>query len=175
MSTTKLEEKPRKITDLPGFAAKKYDSKNGKQKRFDSNMLNLMAIDSVPLSIAQGVGFSQLVMDLDSQIVIRSRQTYTNHLAVTVKEEIQPKLRQFLTENSNLNGDVHFSCDIWTNRRRESILGMKYHIISRQWQLESKVLRMLPLNDRHFRSTIREKTEEVLTFYGLSSIHVSII
>jgi len=157
-----LSSVPAVTLSVPAFMEnnEKYTSNHPKQQRFDRTIVDLIAVDGRPANVVSGSGFQCLVLGLDRRITVKTRQAYTKQMIDIATKEIMPELKKCMASLPKRN--CHFSCDIWSTRRREGVLGIIAHWISKDWKLQSRVIAFIKLVERHTASHINEKFLECL-------------
>lgn len=107
----------------------------------------MYAVDGLPLNFIHGTGFRMLMHDVDPKIKIKSRRTYVSKLTTAINRDIIPRIKDQLGKIQNRY--CHFSCDIWSTRRREGVLGIMAHYIDNDWTYKSTLIAFKALKDRH--------------------------
>jgi len=144
----------------------KYETKSHpKQKRFDQGIINMMAVDGVPFNFVNGLAFKALVQELDRKITVKSRSTYTTKLQNFAKSQVIPDLKKKLKSLDRRS--CHFSCDVWTTKRRESVLGILCHYVSAEWTLCKVVIAFKRLTESHTAEYIHNTFLECIRELGV--------
>ena len=142
-----------------------YARNDQQQVRFDNHVLDMIAVDGLPFSFVENPGFINLVLSLDSKLKVKSRQAYMRQIRKAISSTVEPNIkREFSKVRPRF---LHFSCDIWSSRRREGVLGVLAHFISDEWTLESRVVAIKHIYGSHTAENIKVSMEEVLNKYGL--------
>ncbi|CAG7719682.1 unnamed protein product, partial [Allacma fusca] len=141
----------------------KYDAKHPAQLQFDKDVVNFIAMDSVPFTIVTGDGFRQLVNNRDKRITIRCANTYANKLENTNNTKILPKLEAFV--NSFISGTLIL--DIWSSKRKDSVLGVKFRAIDDNFQPQTRTIGIIEFNKQHTGEAIRSEFNQLLERFSL--------
>lgn len=88
-----------------------------------------------------------MVADLDPKITVKSRGAYIKKLDKIVIKEVIPDVKQTLQGLKQRY--CHFSCDVWSTKRREGVLGILCHWVSTNWTLCSTIIGFKRLTERH--------------------------
>jgi len=125
----------------------------------------MIALDSVPFNLVSGIGFKSLVAVLDPKITVKNRRTYMRKIKNTIKSRTKPAL---IEELKKLNKrSCHFSCDIWSTKRREGVLGIVSHFIDSKWEIHKKTIAFKRMNERHTADYICQIFHETLEELGV--------
>ncbi len=152
------------VSTCSGFSTR-YGRNEPQQKAFDKGVMDMMSVDGHPFNFVHSIGFQNLVMSMDPKLRIKSRQAYTKKMKTMVATEVVTKVRETL---SLLVPRVcHYSCDIWSTRRWEGVLGVVAHFISDDWQLQSICIGIKQMMERHTSENIKEAMKEILNKYGV--------
>jgi len=138
----------------------KYPRNHLKQVKFDEGVINMIALDGLPFNIVRGVGFRSLVADLDAKITVKNRSAYMKKINRIIKTRTKPTLREDLKKITKRS--CHFSCDIWSTKRREGVLGVAAHFINSNWEIKKKTIAFKRMTDRHKVEYISEIFHETL-------------
>ncbi len=65
-----------------------YSSKDAMQTRFNSNLLDIVAVDGQPFNFVAGAGFKNTILDLNARVNIPSETTMRRRLTDKVKSQV---------------------------------------------------------------------------------------
>ncbi|CAG7826673.1 unnamed protein product, partial [Allacma fusca] len=133
------------------------------QKRFNASLQYCIARDKLPLNIVNGEGFKKLIRTLDARIDIPSRSTVERRLRKDFETKVIPGLKKLL--NTVDKGII--SWDGWKSRRKDSILGFKFHFIDSNWKLRKKTIAIKTLNEGQTGDDIKKCYDAVIEDLGL--------
>lgn len=150
----------------------KYSRNHPIQKNFDNGILNMIGVDGLHYNFVNGFGFKTLIHNMDPRLTVKTRQTYVNRLNESIKNQIVPALKK------NFKGlearFCHFSCDIWTTRRREGVLGFMAHYINEDCDYRSSLVSFKAMKEQHSGENIRNTILECLREVGIPKAWVSL-
>ena len=141
-----------------------YRRNEPSQVAFDKSVMDMIAVDGLPLCFVENIGFINLIRSLDSKLKVKSRFAYKEQIRCTVEKEVEPRLAKLLSEVED--GHCHFSLDIWSSRRREGILGVNTHFLNNNFDLVTRMIAFRQLKDSHTAANIQSSMKEVLRKYG---------
>ncbi|OXA49092.1 Zinc finger BED domain-containing protein 4 [Folsomia candida] len=143
-----------------------YSDTDPLQKKFVTNLQDLVSVDGFPLSFVSGLGFSNLIHEINPRLNIPSRWTVSRNLQQTVIPALIMEIKA--VENYNL----HLSTDIWTSKRGDGIMGLKAHYIKEidgRWEIVTSTLSVRQFNDRHTAENVKLKLMECLAYLDIST------
>jgi len=122
----------------------------------------MIVTDHQPLSIVELKGFSELIKFLVPHYKLPSRQTITrlidakyNIMKIAIKKQLALTLSHAIT------------CDIWTDCKMQSYLGVTDHYLTPDFVLNHITLGTIPLASNHTGDLIEEKLGEVLSAFDI--------
>ena len=161
-----------KLDDIFVQRTSKFDPKNPRQVAITEAICDFVALDMMPLNLVNGRGFAKLMAVLEPRYQMMSRQTITNRIAKKVKGEIVAKIKE---EVSTIpTGNVHTTSDLWTSRRRESIIGCRLHYITDGWTCKSVSVGLDFFSGRHTGENVCSSFEKLLDSVGLYPHHIGV-
>ncbi|CAG7699138.1 unnamed protein product [Allacma fusca] len=187
-ASSKLSGKYSTITDL--FAKCKwtspsnsgsYSSTHPVQSRFIQDLIDCICIDCLPLDFIQRPSFIKLICNLNSQIRLVSRTTHdeVEKFGHNLKRRfrftlVQEKLKKVF--RSIENRCLHRMLDLWTDRHKQSILGIKVQFITKDWKIQNYTTGFRHFTKRHDAPCIRRVFDSVLHgAYGIKPENVGFI
>jgi len=142
-----------------------YGPTNVRQKSITYSLIsNLIVSCGLPVSIVDHPAFRAFLADIDPKYVPPVRQTVTNSLLPQLLQSQQTKLTTLLQQCS----DVSLTCDIWTDRRMHSFLGVTAHVFV-SGHPASYLLAFRSLTGSHTGQRIAQALESVITECGLQN------
>ncbi|CAG7678881.1 unnamed protein product [Allacma fusca] len=144
--------------------SKKLARDDPKQKKFDDFVLNMWACNRSTLDIVNFLQFKELIESCDSAINVKSRQAMTNKLEQEVTCKIIPELCKEL--NDVTSGTL--SLDLWTSHRKDGILGVKFHFIDDNFEIQQRTVAIREVNEKHDAVILKKYVEKVIEDIGLS-------
>ncbi|XP_035716470.1 uncharacterized protein LOC110853441 isoform X2 [Folsomia candida] len=158
------------IPELSTFTQAGYSKSDPIQALFDSNLQDLISVDGLPYSFINGLGFRNLIHDLNPRLILPDRVTLARRLNNTVNTTIRPN---FKTPFKNvLENNVHVTTVICTTKQGDKIIGIKCHYIQtvenpKSWTLLSKVLAAEEFMDQSSGESIEDKFQKSLSTFGI--------
>ncbi|KAM4557777.1 E3 SUMO-protein ligase ZBED1-like [Odontesthes bonariensis] len=125
-------------------------------------IVNMIVKDMLPLSVADGEGFRELMGFIEPGYRIPSRKTFTNRLEQQYAEK-KAELKEKLA-----SADVALTTDCWTALTTESYITVTCHYIEEDWQVKSAVLLTESFSDKHTADNLAEKLKESVDDWGLA-------
>ncbi|XP_075325281.1 E3 SUMO-protein ligase ZBED1-like [Odontesthes bonariensis] len=125
-------------------------------------IVNMIVKDMLPLSVADGEGFQELMGFIEPGYRIPSRKTFTNRLEQQYAEK-KAELKEKLA-----SADVALTTDCWTALTTESYITVTCHYIEEDWQVKSAVLLTESFSDKHTADNLAEKLKESVDDWGLA-------
>ncbi|CAG7722947.1 unnamed protein product, partial [Allacma fusca] len=151
-----------------------YSSTHPVQSRFIQDLIDCICIDCLPLDFIQRPSFIKLIRNLNSQIRLVSRTTLSRKIRTQFKTEVQEKLKKVF--RSIENRCLHVMLDLWTDRQKQSILGIKVQFITKDWKIQNYTIGFRHFTQRHDAPCIRRVFDSVLhDTYGIKPENVGFI
>ena len=153
-----------KITDAFS-AATKMPNSSKRAKELTDAIGYFIAKDMQPVSVIQDAGFQYMVRTLEPRFQIPHRKTFMDRvlpsLYLKVKDTVMP-----CTAAAEW---FAITADCWTSRANEAYIGVTFHTITREWELQHFVLENQELPEQHTAANIAEAMKNVLAQWGLDS------
>ena len=153
-----------KITDAFSVATK-LPSSSKRAKELTDAIGYFIAKDMQPVSLVQGVGFQQMMNHLEPRFQIPHRKTFMDRvlpsLYLKVKETVMP-----CTAAADC---FAITADCWTSRSNDSYIGVTFHTITKEWELQHFILENQELPEQHTAANIAEAMKKVLVQWKLDS------
>ena len=153
-----------KITDAFS-AATKMPNSSKRAKELTDAIGYFIAKDMQPVSVVQDAGFQYMVRTLEPRFQIPHRKAFMDRvlpsLYLKVKDTVMP-----CTAAAEW---FAITADCWTSRANEAYIGVTFHTITREWELQHFVLENQELPEQHTAANIAEAMKNVLAQWGLDS------
>lgn len=138
--------KQRKLTAMnqmtleESFSQKKYwDINDHRSVAIHQKVMNMIAIDNQPFSIAEDQGFIELLAHIQPKYMIPSRRYFSDVMLPNTYKEIKARLLAQLDETHAPH--VSFTSDIWTSQHSiESFISLTAHWVDEEFRRCSGVL-----------------------------------
>ncbi|XP_012218110.1 zinc finger BED domain-containing protein 4-like [Linepithema humile] len=156
----KIEEKENIITHFRRIDSMKEGETGA--TRLTEKIMYMIVTDHQPLSMVESEGFSELIKFLVPHYKLPSRQTITrlidakySNMKIAVKNQLALAPSHAIT------------CDIWTDCKMQSYLGVTDHYLTPTFSLNHITLGTIPLASNHTGDLIEEKLREVLSMFDI--------
>ncbi|XP_069140012.1 E3 SUMO-protein ligase ZBED1-like [Argopecten irradians] len=125
----------------------------------------MCALDVRPTSIVNGEGFKDFVSALNPNYHVPSHTTINKHVSLLYDEA-----KEALTET--LEGQtVALTSDLWTSVAVQGYISLTAHYItSKEWKLQSCLLAVRLVEDRHTGVNIAKHVRELTSEFGIKSV-----
>ncbi|CAG9839492.1 unnamed protein product [Diabrotica balteata] len=146
-----------------------------KMKQWDNNSLKLLAVDNciskmvaledLPFSFVESVGFTILIKHLCPPYNLKSRQYFTSFICDKLFGKVSQKILELLKSFEKLS----LTTDIWSdNCSGVSLLSLTCHGITKEFERKMIVLKAEVFNeDRHTGESIAHKLKDILSFWEI--------
>lgn len=130
-----------------------WDTAHPKSKRFDDLIGEMIAVQNLPFSFVEGIGFRRLMQAALPNYQLRGRQFFTEHICEKIYSEMSRKIRQLLKQFSKLS----FTTDIWSEPSANvSLLSLTAHGITEDFNRMQIILKSCTLHGHHTGDTIHD-------------------
>lgn len=119
------------------------------EERITKKIVNMIAMDLLPISFVEGKGFLELLAFLEPNYSVISRRTVLRRLQLLyseVKQKVKDKLQQA--------DSVALTTDLWTSRATDSFITVTCHALYKDFSTEDFVLQTTELEVRHTAENI---------------------
>ncbi|XP_077526945.1 zinc finger BED domain-containing protein 4-like isoform X1 [Haemaphysalis longicornis] len=142
------------------------------QQAFNRYITEMVALDAVPLSLTKGLGFKRLIEFLKPDVNLPSPRTVGRQLEELATAHAVTALAEQLRDCPP--GSLHFIVDIWTSRRRNSIMGIRVQFV-KDWRLHLQTLPFRYFEGRHTGENIREVFVTEISLRGINQSQVGTV
>ncbi|GFR88462.1 zinc finger BED domain-containing protein 4 [Elysia marginata] len=142
----------------------KCKSDSLRKQELDARVLDLVTVDMMPLSVVEDSGFRRLVTALDPRYEIVSKKRLNSEVLPARYQEEKARLRSMLQEVKH----VSIATDCWKSRAAESFITVTVHFITKDWQLQSRVLSTMALQAPHTADNLSSTLRDVFAEWGIS-------
>lgn len=153
-------------------AKKKLAPSDSMQQAFNRYITEMVALDAVPLSLTKGLGFKRLIEFLKPDVNLPSPRTVGRQLEELATAHAVTALAEQLRDCPP--GSLHFIVDIWTSRRRNSIMGIRVQFV-KDWRLHLQTLPFRYFEGRHTGENIREVFVTEISLRGINQSQVGTV
>ena len=128
-----------------------------------------IAKDMQPISVVQGTGFQYMLKRLEPRYQVPHRKTFMER----VLPDLYVKVKEMVTSITAAADCYAITTDCWTSRANEAYIGVTFHTITVEWQLQHFVLENEELSEQHTAENIAEALESVLQRWNFDSSKLS--
>jgi len=163
------ETKP-KVQKIDAFLSAGRTCNVDRATKMNDKIAMMIVKDLRPISFVEGSGFKDLMAFCEPGYNMPGRTFFTAKLE-TMQAELKDSLKATLASTKF----VAVTSDIWTSATNESYVSVTVHYIDNSWVLCSRVLAVMPIEDRHTGDNIVKWLLDVVAQYDMSPSKVSAI
>ncbi|XP_030768188.1 zinc finger BED domain-containing protein 4-like [Sitophilus oryzae] len=144
---------------------KQWDDKSVRSFEVDNSISEMIALDDLPFSFVESLGFERLMRHLCPSYNLRSRQYYTTFICDKLYGKVSQKILELLKSFEKMS----FTSDIWSDScSGVSLLSLTCHGITEELERKMIVLKAEVFNDgRHTGENIMQKLEGILSTWEI--------
>lgn len=152
---------------------KLWDNKSVKSLAVDNYISEMIALEDLPFSFVECLGFVRLIKHLCPSYNLKSRQYFTSFIC----EDLYGKVSQKIFELMKSFEKMSFTSDIWSDScSGVSLLSFTCHGITEEFERKMIVLKAEVFNDsRHTGENIAHKVEGILSSWEIPKEKVQCI
>ncbi|KAF2896685.1 hypothetical protein ILUMI_09500 [Ignelater luminosus] len=152
---------------------KRWDNKSLKSLAVDNSISEMVALEDLPFSFVESVGFVRLMKHLCPSYNLKSRQYFTSFICDKLYGKVSQKILELLKSFEKLS----FTSDIWyDNCSRVSPLSLTCHGITEEFERKMIVLKAKVFNEsRHTGENIAYKLEDILSLWEITKEKVKCV
>lgn len=139
------------------------------QKTFNRYVVEMIALDGLPLTVTKGQGFKRLIEFLRPDLNLVSPRTVGRLLDDLAEKCALPALQEELSDVPPRA--IHFMVDLWSSRSRASVLGIRVQFI-KNWELKMHTLSFRHFSGHHTGQQIRQAFEAELSKRGVAASQI---
>lgn len=144
---------------------KQWDNKSMKSLAVDNSISETVALEDLPFSFVESVGFARLMKHLCPSYNLKSRQYFTSFICDKLYSKVSQKILELLKSFDKLS----FTSDIWSdNCSGVSLLSLTCHGITEELERKMLVLKSEVFNGSHHTGeNIAQKLEDILSLWEI--------
>ena len=127
-------------------------------------------MDLQPFKVVEGEAFRKMVLKLDPQYQVPSRETVKKAIKKSF-EDRKTIVKNFIKD---IPGKVALTTDIWSSLKNEGFLGITIHFIDENWILRHFTLDIFRFKGAHTGQAIADEIYRVMTEFGLEMKTIAI-
>lgn len=171
---TPLQQAKRQVTIKETLQRNQHwDLSHEKSQELDKLICEMLALQDLPFTFVEGLGFRRLMLAGVPRYHLRGRQCYTSLMCNYIYPKLKEKIKNLINDLEHLS----FTTDIWTEPGAGvSLLSFTVHGIDNDFKRMSFVLKCVTLEERHTGDLIAQKLDEIREEWGISrqKLHVMV-
>ena len=159
-----------KITDA-FKSITKFPTSSRKSMELTDAIAYFIGKDMHPVSIVQGAGFKHMVQHLEPRYQVPYRKTFADRVLPNLYMKVKDSMSSVITTAD------HFALttDCWTSRANEAYIGVTFHTITNEWELQHFTLQNKELPDQHTAETLAKALQNALEQWKLDPLKLSCV
>ncbi len=137
VSTKKYHKKIMKNYEWLG--TDKYDEDDGRQRKFDSALVDFIVKDLHPFSVISGSGFQTLMESVDSRLNIKDKRAFAEHEVDRIFLDKKDNLFEIWDSHIKKVPAVAFTSDEWFSFKKVAHLAIRCHYVGEDFRLRTWV------------------------------------
>ena len=156
------------MTLQESFSQKKYwDINDDRSTAIHEKVMNMIAIDNQPFSIAEDQGFIELLAHIQPKYMLPSRRYFSDVMLPKTYQELKARISSQLGEANATH--ISFTSDIWTsNHSVESLVSLTGHCIDQEFTRASAVLSAKHFPGSHTGENIAHMIRKMMTDWEIT-------
>ncbi|KAF2896382.1 hypothetical protein ILUMI_09797 [Ignelater luminosus] len=144
---------------------KQWENKSLKSLAVDNSIREMVALEDLPFSFVESVGFVRLMKHLCPSYNLKSRQYFTSFICDKLYGKVSQKILELLKSFEKLS----FTSNIWSdNCSGVSLLSLTCHWITDEFERKMIMLKAEVFNEsRHTGENIAYKLEDILSLWEI--------
>ncbi|CAG4983764.1 unnamed protein product [Colias eurytheme] len=144
---------------------KKWDNNNTKSLELDNLIGEMIALEDLPFSFVECLGFVRLINQVCPSYNLKTRQYFTSFICEKLYGKVKDKILELIKSFEKLA----FTTDIWSDScSGVSLISFTCHGITKNFERKMIVLKSEVFNDgRHTGDNIAVKLETMLSSWGI--------
>lgn len=166
-SKLNVENKPtpkKQLFELNSYLHKKNELSKDQTKTIDFLIGQLIAGDSLPVSLVESENFIKLLKHLNPSYKIMSRKTLTTSIIPTISDDLKSKLKADLEKCESIN----ITSDIWSDGSMRSYIGFCVTGFNNNWELCKGMLGCINVTGSHTSDLIYKEFIEILEEFNIT-------
>lgn len=154
--TTPLQEAKRQLTlQEVILKEKKWDTNNVNSNKIDKLIGEMIALQNLPFSFVEGLGFRRLIQEIAPRYNLRGRNFFTDFVCKELYSKVAEKVKEITS-------------DIWSDpSSNASLLSLTCHGITENFDRSSIILKCETFDGRHSGDIISEKFNTMLSEWNI--------
>ncbi|CAG8525737.1 562_t:CDS:2 [Gigaspora rosea] len=133
-----------------------------KVKRLNGLLIHWIICDQQAFQVVENDDFRKLILALDPQFKVPTRQTISDHV-LRIYEQERVQLCNFF---QNFDRKIAMTVDTWSACTNQAYLSITLHWINDNWCMQRILLDLIPLYERHTGVFIAENIIEQIEYFG---------
>jgi hypothetical protein len=154
-----------KITDA-FKSITKFPTSSRKSMELTDAIAYFIGKDMHPVSIVQGAGFKHMVQHLEPRYQVPHRKTFADRVLPNLYMKVKDSMSSVIT-----TADYYaLTTDCWTSRANEAYIGVTFHTITNEWELQHFTLQNKELPDQHTADNLAKALQNALEQWKLDPL-----
>ena len=150
-------------------AVAKLPSSSKKAKQLTDAVGYFIAKDMQPISVVQGSGFKHMLYCLEPRYQVPHRKTFMERVIPDLYKKVKASVIPSVT-----SADCYaITTDCWTSCANEAYIGVTFHTITTDWDLQHFVLENEELSEQHTAENLAEALTSILKQWKLEPSKLS--
>ena len=147
----------------------KLPSSSKKAKQLTDAVGYFIAKDMQPISVVQGSGFKHMLYCLEPRYQVPHRKTFMERVIPDLYKKVKASIIPSIT-----SADCYaITTDCWTSCANEAYIGVTFHTITTDWDLQHFVLENEELSEQHTAENLAEALTSILQQWKLEPSKLS--
>lgn len=166
-TSTPLQEAKKQITLKETLMKnQKWCNSNVKSMEMDRLISEMIALQDLPFNFVEGIGFRRLMQFIAPNYQLRGRQFFTEHICGELYATLATKINDLLKQFEKIS----LTTDIWSEPSSNvSLLSLTAHGINDDFKKLKVILKCHTFEGRHTGNLVQEKTNDMLTEWGITN------
>lgn len=163
--TTPLQEGKKQLSlEEVILKERKWDVNNLNSKKIDKLIGEMIALQNLPFTFVEGLGFRRLMQELAPRYNFRGRNFFTDFVCKELYSKVAQKVKVLIENFDNMS----FTSDIWSDpSSNASLLSLTCHGIAENFERSSIILKCETFDGRHTGEIIAEKFSNMLSEWNI--------
>lgn len=154
-------------------ALRKWPNSDNRSKKIDVAIMEMIATDNQPFTVAADVGFKRLMAMLEPRYSLKSEKYYRTVIFQDVHSKVEKKIKELLTLE-NAGPHLSFTTDCWSGET-ESLMSLTCHFIDKEWKRQQIVLNVKAMHGSHTGEYISDVFLGLLKYWDIDVERVVLV
>lgn len=151
----------------------KWPNSDNRSKKIDVAIMEMIATDNQPFTVAADVGFKRLMAMLEPRYSLKSEKYYRTVVFEDVHSKVEKKIKELITLD-NAGPHLSFTTDCWSGET-ESLMSLTCHFIDKEWKRQQIVLNVKAMHGSHTGEYISDVFLGLLKYWDIDVERVVLV